>query len=194
VPLKHQQNNRSPLIFKPFHQNDIPFIRPDFRCTEQGRIQDFKLGGAHIKNLRRAEGGAKNFGVFRVKNHDFTPKIFIFSNFRGGARRVRPPLDPPLLRYRNATKFSAYVDATPLIRPIFHSNWDGLTGGMEDTIHNQLPSDTVTVLSYSRFCPPGNSCRYSLIGTLFTPTTLRATVSAALRRNTLGAAIKYAGL
>jgi hypothetical protein len=76
--------------------------------------------------LRRAEGGAKIFGVFRVKNHDFTPKnhifsiaegdanIFevfrvknhhftpknhIFSNFRGGARRVRPPpppLNPPL--------------------------------------------------------------------------------------------------
>jgi hypothetical protein len=64
----------------------------------QGRIQDFKLGGAHIKKLRRAEGGAKNFGVFRVKNHDFTPKNLIFSNFRGGARRVRPtPLDPPLL-------------------------------------------------------------------------------------------------
>ena len=40
----------------------------------QGRIQDFKLGGAHLKKLRRAEGGAKNFGVFRVKNHDFTPK------------------------------------------------------------------------------------------------------------------------
>jgi hypothetical protein len=40
----------------------------------QGRIQDFKLGGAHLKRLRRAEGGAKIFGVFRVKNHDFTPK------------------------------------------------------------------------------------------------------------------------
>ena len=39
----------------------------------QGRIQDFKLGGAHLKKLRRAEGGAKIFGVFRVKNHDFTP-------------------------------------------------------------------------------------------------------------------------
>jgi hypothetical protein len=38
-----------------------------------------------------AEGGAKIFGVFRVKNHDFTPKNHIFSNFRGGARRVRPP-------------------------------------------------------------------------------------------------------
>ena len=30
-------------------------------------------------------------GVFRVKNHDFTPKNHIFSNFRGRARRVRPP-------------------------------------------------------------------------------------------------------
>jgi hypothetical protein len=83
----------------------------------QGRIQDFKLGGAHLKKLRRAEGGAKIFGVsrvknhdftpknhifsiaeggakilevFRVKNHDFTPKNHIFSNFRGGARRARP--------------------------------------------------------------------------------------------------------
>ena len=53
----------------------------------QGRIQDFQLGGAHLKKLRRVEGGAKNFGVFRVKNHDFTPKNLIFSNFRGG--------DPP---------------------------------------------------------------------------------------------------
>jgi hypothetical protein len=35
-----------------------------------------------------AEGGAKIFGVFHVKNHDFTPKNHIFSNFRGGA----PPL------------------------------------------------------------------------------------------------------
>ena len=32
-----------------------------------------------------AEGGANIFGVFRVKNHDFTPKNHIFSNFRGGA-------------------------------------------------------------------------------------------------------------
>jgi hypothetical protein len=42
--------------------------------------QDFKLGrgGAHLKKLRRAEGGAKMFGVFRVKNHDFTPKNHFF--------------------------------------------------------------------------------------------------------------------
>ena len=51
----------------------------------QGRIQDFKLRGAHLKKLGRAEEGAKNFGVFRVKNHDFTPKHLIFSNLRGRA-------------------------------------------------------------------------------------------------------------
>ena len=38
------------------------------------------------------------FEVFRVKNHEFTPKNLIFFNFRegrGSTRRVRP-LDPPL--------------------------------------------------------------------------------------------------
>jgi hypothetical protein len=61
----------------------------------QGRIQDFKLRGEHLKKLRRAEGGAKMFGVFRVKNHDFTAKNHdftaknhIFSNIKGGARRL----------------------------------------------------------------------------------------------------------
>jgi hypothetical protein len=41
-------------------------------------------GGAHLKKSRRAEGGAKNFGVIRVKNHDFTTKNRIFSNCGGG--------------------------------------------------------------------------------------------------------------
>jgi hypothetical protein len=40
--------------------------------------------GVHLKKLRQTEAGAKIFGVFRVKNHDFTPKNHIFSNFRGG--------------------------------------------------------------------------------------------------------------
>ena len=63
----------------------------------QGRIQDFKLRGAHLKKLHRAEGGAKNLGVFRVKNHDLTPKNRIFSNSRGArAGCAPPPLDPPL--------------------------------------------------------------------------------------------------
>ena len=72
-----------------------------FRVWDQGRIQDFKLGGAaHLKKSRRAEGGAKIVGVFRVKNHDFTQKNHFFSNIRGGARRVPPPLDPPLEIYK----------------------------------------------------------------------------------------------
>ena len=57
--------------------------------------------GEGLKKLRRAEGGAKMFGVFRVKHRDFTPKKnHIFSNFRGGgggARAGCAPLDPPLL-------------------------------------------------------------------------------------------------
>ena len=53
----------------------------------QGRIQDFKLGGgAHLKKLRRTEGGANMFGVFRVKNHDFTPKNHIFPMAEEGAK------------------------------------------------------------------------------------------------------------
>jgi hypothetical protein len=45
------------------------------------------LGAEHLKKLRRAEGGAKIFGVFRVKNHDFTPKKNIFL-ILGGVREI----------------------------------------------------------------------------------------------------------
>jgi hypothetical protein len=46
-------------------------------------------------------GGAKIFGVFRVKNHDFTPKKnHIFTNFRGGARTgCAPHLNLPLVTF-----------------------------------------------------------------------------------------------
>jgi hypothetical protein len=51
----------------------------------------------HIFSI--AEGGAKIVEVFLVKNHDFTPKNHIFSNFRRGARAgcAPPPLNPPLV-------------------------------------------------------------------------------------------------
>jgi hypothetical protein len=39
--------------------------------------------GAHLKKLRRADGGAKYVGVFRVKKYDFTPKNHILSNCGG---------------------------------------------------------------------------------------------------------------
>ena len=68
----------------------------------QGRIQDFKLGGGSFKKIAPSGGRRENFWVFRVKNHDFTPKKkSYFFQFQGGGRvggegrRVRPPLDPP---------------------------------------------------------------------------------------------------
>ena len=56
-------------------------------------------GQAHLKKWRRAEGGVKILGVFRVKNHDFTPKNHIFSNFRGPG--ARPSGSAPAIAYVN---------------------------------------------------------------------------------------------
>jgi hypothetical protein len=84
--LKNKESFSSYVDYILSYITDNTFTRPN-----QGRIHDFKLGGAHLKKLRRAEGGAKNFGVFRGKNHDYTPKKIIFCPILGGARRVRPP-------------------------------------------------------------------------------------------------------
>ena len=71
----------------------------------QGRIQDIKLGGAHLKKLGRVVGGANIFGVFRVKNHDSTPKNHIFSNFGGGGGGGGAHRDPPMCTfYQGACK------------------------------------------------------------------------------------------
>ena len=59
--------------------------------SNQGRIQDFKLGGVHLKKLRRAEGGVKFFWVFRVKNRNFTSKNHIYFNLGGGRTSGAPP-------------------------------------------------------------------------------------------------------
>ena len=57
------------------------------------RISSYGGVGAHLKKLRRKKGGAKIFGVFRVKNHDFKPKKIIFFPILGGARAGCAP--PP---------------------------------------------------------------------------------------------------
>ena len=48
-----------------------------------GADPGFQVRGAHLKKLRRAEEGANILGVFRVKNHYFTPKNHSFYNYRG---------------------------------------------------------------------------------------------------------------
>ena len=72
--------------------------------------------------MRRAEGGPKIFGVFRVKNHDFTPKNNFFP-ILGGA--PPPPLDPLIYSLRNCD-YPWVLDWRPLIT----SCWSlGATGG-----------------------------------------------------------------
>jgi hypothetical protein len=43
------------------------FVDGKFPSTA-GEDPGFQVRGAHLKKLLRAEGGAKNVGVFRVKN------------------------------------------------------------------------------------------------------------------------------
>jgi hypothetical protein len=61
--------------------------------TDQGRIQDFKLGGGALKKIAPSRGRRENFwGISCEKSRFYAKKNIFFSNFRGGARRVRPPL------------------------------------------------------------------------------------------------------
>jgi hypothetical protein len=53
-----------------------------------GADPGFQVRGAHLKKLRQAKGGAKIFGVFRVKNRDFTPKNHIFFNCGGRRENI----------------------------------------------------------------------------------------------------------
>ena len=75
----------------------------DRLVVSRGRSGISSQGGAHLKTLCRVEEGAKIFGVFRVKNHDFTPKNLIFFQFQG-ARAGCTPLDPPLVSSTNKTE------------------------------------------------------------------------------------------
>jgi hypothetical protein len=52
-----------------------------FSGIPAGADPGFQDRGADLKILRGAEGCAKKFWVFRVKNHDFTPNNHIFFQF-----------------------------------------------------------------------------------------------------------------
>ena len=89
------------LLYKPYNSASSTTYRSFYKILSGGTLSGadpgFQVRVAHLKKLRRAEGGANFFLVFRVKNHDFTPKNHIFSNFKGGgAPGAPPPLDPPL--------------------------------------------------------------------------------------------------
>ena len=61
---------------------DVDSIWTQNKNRIQGRIQDFKLGGgAHLKKLRRAEGGAKFLGYFMWKITILRQKKSYFCQF-----------------------------------------------------------------------------------------------------------------
>jgi hypothetical protein len=93
---------------------DTLYSRAPKFTTFSGADPGFQVRRGALKKIAASGGRREIIGVFRVKNHDFTPKNHIifncrgrrenfgvfrvknhdfFSNFRGGARRGRPP--PP---------------------------------------------------------------------------------------------------
>ena len=70
----------------PLYHDYVQGPHPGFQVTW--------VGGTHFKKLLRAEGGAKIFGVFRVKSHDFTPKNLTFP-ILGGMGCPTPPGSAP---------------------------------------------------------------------------------------------------
>jgi hypothetical protein len=60
-------------------------------------------GVFRVKNRQKiiflpiTEGGAKSFGVFRVKNHDFTPKNHFCPILGGGGAPGAPPGSAPAI-------------------------------------------------------------------------------------------------
>ena len=55
-------------------------------------------GGAHLRKLRRAEGVAKYFGVFRVKKSRFYAKKSYFFPILGGATPPPPGSAPCIVQ------------------------------------------------------------------------------------------------
>ena len=83
----HNNSPKSSIIYCVYHplwtfKLEIIIYLIFFRISNflfQDRIQDFKLGGAHLKKMRRAKGGAKILGYF-------VWKIIFFSIAEGRAK------------------------------------------------------------------------------------------------------------
>ena len=91
--------------FQPLH---LPVKQKE--GINQGRIQDFKLGGSHFKKLRRAEGGRREnvWGISCEKSPFQAKKIISFPILGGSAPCSPPPLDPPLIQELRVAESSSY--------------------------------------------------------------------------------------
>ena len=96
LAMKQQIPILQSLVY-PIRSRTHYIIRGGSRISSQG-------GGAHLKKLRRAEGGVEIFGGISCEKSRFYAKKSYFFQFQGGARRMRP-LDPPLIIYRTLTMY-----------------------------------------------------------------------------------------
>ena len=64
--------------------------------TQQGRIQDFKLGGVHLKKITLSGGRRENFWGISCEKSRFYAKKIIFFPILGEARADAP--HPPWIR------------------------------------------------------------------------------------------------
>jgi hypothetical protein len=101
---------------------------------------------SYFFQLRRE--ARKVLGVFRVENHEFTPKNHIFSNFRGGAHRVHPPpppppppLDPPLYQAR----FQMFWDSKILLNCCSRESSSLISGQISSTLRGRHGRDRMIV-------------------------------------------------
>jgi hypothetical protein len=80
------------------------------KARYQGRIQDFKLGGegAHLKKLRRAEGGAKMLGYF-VWKITILPQKIIFFPILGGCAPDAPKETNNICLMTAILHYSTYI-------------------------------------------------------------------------------------
>ena len=63
----------------------------------QERIQDFKVGGTHLKKIAPTGGRRENlWGISCEKSQFYAKKILFFPILGGACAGCAPPLDPPL--------------------------------------------------------------------------------------------------
>ena len=106
-----------------------------------GADPGFQVRGADLKKLCRAEGGAKIFGIFRVKNHDFTPKNHIISKFRGARSGCAPSGSYPariIIAMQMWLNLGINIKITMLGTIPMHALWRKVVLFIIEIIKNQL--------------------------------------------------------
>ena len=74
----------------------VPTQMVQEKRQDTGADPGFQVRGYALKKIAPSGGRHENCWAISCEKSRFYTKKSYFSSFRGGARRVRPPLDPPL--------------------------------------------------------------------------------------------------